>query len=331
MRELKIVKPVLILVALIVLLSLFSLCTGTVWISPGEILSAVTQSESSTAVRTDIILRLRIPRLLTAFLVGIALAAAGSIFQSIIRNPLGDPFLLGVSSGSALGMVVSASLGIGGMLAGIPVAGILGGLTAIFVVYFLSKRGGKVHTTRLILAGIVVSSYTSALTMLILARSESVTVQAITFWMMGDLSYHDSGTIIPLLIISSAICAFVILISGRINVLMQGDDVARQLGINIETLKIAAIFAASLLTGVAVAAAGVIGFVGLIVPNLVRYKWGSDFRKNFILSSLAGVLLLVVADIVVKLISPVSQLPIGIVTALAGAPFFIYLLARSKD
>jgi iron complex transport system permease protein len=263
--------------------------------------------------------------------VGAALAAAGAIFQSVIRNPLGDPFLLGVSSGAALGMVLAMSLGIGGYLAGIPIAALVGGLTAILVVYILAKSGGKIHTTRLILAGIVVSSYGSALTMLILARSESATVRGITFWMMGDLSYHGLSDLAMLFPMAAIIIFIIFTFSGKLNVLILGDDVARQLGLPVEFLKLIAIFAASLLTGLAVAAAGVVGFVGLVVPNLVRFIWGSDFRMNFILSTFSGALLVSGADIIVKLITPVSQLPIGIVTALIGAPFFIYLLVSARD
>jgi iron complex transport system permease protein len=327
-----IIKPATLIILVLTALSILSLCIGTVFIPPHKVATAI--AGKITGVETEfsmLLISIRLPRLLTALFVGAALAGAGSIFQGLIRNPLGDPYLIGVSSGAALGMIAARSLNLSGAIAGLPIAAIAGGTAAVIVVYILSKSGGKVHTTRLILAGIVVSAFLSASAMFILSRSDSTTVQGITFWMMGDMGNNSISEILGLAPLLFAIIAIVFLLSGKINVIMLGDDLAAQMGISVESIKIASLIAASLLTGLAVAAAGVIGFIGLIVPNLARYIWGSDFRLNFLFSTLAGALLLMMADIIVRLVSPVSEIPVGVITAFIGAPFFINLLIKSKD
>jgi len=327
-----IIKPAALTILALLALSILSLCIGTVFIPPHKVAAAI--AGKITGMETEfsmLLISIRLPRLLTALLVGAALAGAGSIFQGLIRNPLGDPYLIGVSSGAALGMIAARSLNLSGAIAGLPIAAIAGGTAAVLVVYLLSKSGGKVHTTRLILAGIVVSSFLSASAMFILSRSDSTTVQGITFWMMGDMGNNSISEILVLAPLLFVVIAVVFLLSGKINVIMLGDDLAAQMGIPVESIKIISLIAASLLTGLAVAAAGVIGFIGLIVPNLTRYIWGSDFRLNFILSTLAGALLLLIADMIVRAVSPVSEIPVGVITALIGAPFFINLLIKARD
>jgi iron complex transport system permease protein len=327
-----IIKPAALIILALATLSILSLCIGTVFIPPDKVAAAI--AGKITGLETEfstLLISIRLPRLLTALFVGAALAGAGSIFQGLIRNPLGDPYLIGVSSGAALGMISAQSLSLAGTIAGLPLAAIVGGTAAVIVVYLLSKSGGKVHTTRLILAGIVVSSFLSASAMFILSRSDSTTVQGITFWMMGDMGNNSISEILVLAPLLFIVIAVVFLLSGKINVIMLGDDLAAQMGIPVESIKISSLIAASLLTGLAVAAAGVIGFIGLIVPNLARYIWGSDFRLNFILSTLAGALLLLIADMIVRVVSPVSEIPVGVITALIGAPFFINLLIKARD
>ena len=327
-----IIKPAALTILALLALSILSLCIGTVFIPPHKVAAAI--AGKITGLETEfsmLLISIRLPRLLTALFVGAALAGAGSIFQGLIRNPLGDPYLIGVSSGAALGMIAARSLNLSGAIAGLPIAAIAGGTAAVLVVYLLSKSGGKVHTTRLILAGIVVSAFLSASAMFILSRSDSTTVQGITFWMMGDMGNNSISEILVLAPLLFVVIAVVFLLSGKINVIMLGDDLAAQMGIPVESIKIISLIAASLLTGLAVAAAGVIGFIGLIVPNLARYIWGSDFRLNFILSTLAGALLLLIADMIVRLVSPVSEIPVGVITALIGAPFFINLLIKARD
>lgn len=324
----RILKPVFLASVILAAISLLSLCVGTVFIPPQKILAALF---GHAAEHTDVLLSLRVPRLLTALLVGAALAGAGSIFQGLIRNPLGDPYLIGVSSGAALGMIIFRSLNLSGTIAGLPIAAIIGGAAAVVVVYQLAKTGGKVHTTRLILAGVVVSAFLSASGMFILSRADSATVQGITFWMMGDLGNNTISDIAMLGPLLLAVIIIMVSISGKMNVIMLGDDLASQMGIPVEKIKIFSLIAASFLTGIAVSAGGVIGFIGLIVPNLARLIWGSDFRLNFILSVLTGASLLLIADISVRVVSPVSEIPVGIVTALLGAPFFIKLLMKARD
>ncbi|MBN2134692.1 MAG: iron ABC transporter permease [Acidobacteria bacterium] len=323
-------KPFILLTLLMLAVFYFSLCIGELSFNPVEVFRMLFLNGGENLSR-DILLLIRLPRLLTAVLVGAALAAAGSIFQTIIQNPLGDPYIIGVSSGAALGMVLMATFGIGGELLGLPVAAILGGMTAVLTVFILAKRGGKVRTTRLILAGIVVSAYFSALTMFLLSQAKSTTVQGITFWMMGDLGYQTLDKLIYYFPLILFVIIIQFLLSGKVNILILGDDTAKQLGINVERMKIISILIASFLTGMAVAIAGVIGFIGLVVPNFVRSVWGSDFRLNFTFSVLCGGILVLLADLAVRIITPVSQVPVGIVTALIGAPFFINLLLKAKD
>jgi len=277
-------------------------------------------------VNAHIILSIRFPRVFLGALIGAALAVAGSIFQALIRNPLGDPYILGVSSGSVLGSVIGLSLGLGATFLGAQLSSFAGALIAIVIVYKVACIGGKIHTTRLILAGVIISAFFSAIAMFIFSLSESSTVKGILFWMMGDLSSQSMSNILG---VAPSIFIGIILLyllSGKLNLIMVSEENALQLGVNVERAKKVSFLLCSFITGAAVAVSGAIGFIGLVVPNIVRFIWGADLRIHIPISAIAGAALLMMSDTLARTLMSPAEPPVGVITAAIGAPLFIYLL-----
>jgi iron complex transport system permease protein len=283
-------------------------------------------SPSYQGIAGRIILSIRLPRVILGALIGASLAVAGSVFQALIRNPLGDPYILGVSSGAVLGSVIGFSLGMGATFFGAQLSSFVGALLAIAIVYKVASIGGKIHTTRLILAGVIISAFFSAIAMFTFSVSESSTVKGILFWMMGDLSSQSLGNVAaaaPSLIIGMVL---LYLFSGKLNLIMVSEENALQLGVEVERVKKASFLLCSFITGAAVAVSGAIGFIGLVVPNMVRFLWGSDLRLHIPLSAISGAALLMVSDTLARTLMAPAEMPVGVITAAIGAPLFIFLL-----
>ena len=313
------------------ILSLFCIGIGPTPISFSQTINTLWQSLLGKSfpdqdVVSRIILSIRLPRVLLGALIGAALAVAGSLFQALIRNPLGDPYILGVSSGSVLGSVIGLSLGMGATFLGAQLSSFAGALIAIVIVYNVACIGGKIYTTRLILAGVIISAFFSAIAMFIFSISESSTVKGILFWMMGDLSSQSLSSVLavaPSIFIGMVL---IYLLSGKLNLIMVSEENALQLGVDVEKVKKASFLLASFITGAAVAVSGAIGFIGLVVPNMVRLLWGADLRLHLPLSAIAGAALLMVSDTLARTLMSPAELPVGVITAAIGAPLFIYLL-----
>jgi iron complex transport system permease protein len=279
-----------------------------------------------------ILFQIRLPHTALVTLTGAALAGSGAAYQGLFRNPLADPYLIGVASGAGLGAVLAMASPLSTQYLGlftVPAAAFIGALLTVGTVYFLARSGGQIPTTTLILAGVAVGSFASALTSFLMLRSQGELRRAIA-WLLGGFSiggWEPVWAVLPYVLIG----LLILCISGHaLNVLQFGDDQAQQLGISVERTKLILIAAASLVTAAAVSFSGIIGFVGLIVPHLVRILWGPDYRRLIPLSILGGATVLLIADLLARVIMSPEALPVGVLTALAGAPFFLWVLRRSR-
>jgi len=330
------IRPYLLNILLLLLALLFSIAVGAVVIPPGVLarlfLGSATGGDILPAFRT-ILFQLRLPHTALVMLTGAALAGSGAAYQGLFRNPLADPYLIGVASGAGLGAVLAMASPLAAHFLGmfsVPAAAFLGALLTVLAVYWLARSGKFVPTTTLILAGVAVGSFASALTSFLMLRSQGELHRAIA-WLLGGTT--SSGWQPVLVTLPYVILSLVLLsLSGHaLNVLQFGDEQAQQLGLPVERTKALLILAASLATAAAVSFSGIIGFVGLIVPHLARLLWGSDYRRLIPLSILGGASVLLIADLLARVILAPEELPVGIVTALAGAPFFLWVLRRTRS
>ncbi|MDD5541910.1 MAG: iron ABC transporter permease [Acidobacteriia bacterium] len=329
----KIASALLLLVVLLMVTGALALSIGSTRIPFMQVVSLVLGRffphqplPSDVAV---ILFGLRLPRIYLAMLVGMSLAVAGAGFQALLRNPLADPHVLGVSSGAALAAILSIAFSRFIPLP-LPIAAFIGGLITIFLVYSLGSRSGKTSPHTLILAGIIAASFFSSIIIFLEPFMSGHQLREATFWLMGDFS----GVHVPYLKwVAIAALASVFLIyrlAGSLNVMLIGDREATHLGVNVEWVRRGVFVLSALLTGLAVSVSGSIGFVGLIVPHLVRLLFGNDYRLLIPASALVGAMLTVTADLIARSVAAPIELPVGAITALAGAPVFIYLLRRDR-
>ncbi len=281
--------------------------------------------------------QIRLPRTLLGLAVGAVLALCGVAMQGLFRNPLADPGLVGVSSGAALGAAV-AIVG-GAAVGGLPplyapyllsFCAFVGGLGVTALVYRLGRRDGQTSVTTMLLAGIALNALAFACIGLFTYLADDATLRTLTFWNLGSLNGASYSRLWPLLLVTLAVALWLPRRAKALNALLLGESEARHLGFAVERLKRELVFCTALGVGAAVAAAGMIGFIGLVVPHLVRLLVGPDHRVLLPASALAGASLLLFADLIARLLLAPAELPIGIVTALIGAPFFLYLLLRGR-
>ncbi|MFA6311857.1 MAG: iron ABC transporter permease [Sterolibacterium sp.] len=320
--------------ALLILLSLatallasvaVSLATGSVALSPGEVLRALIGDEGGLG--GEVVRSLRLPRALAGLACGGLLALAGALMQVLLKNPLADPYVLGISGGASVGALAA-------MLFGLPLmllhAGAFGGaLAAMLLVFGLAHGDGSWTQTRLLLTGVIVAAGCGALVALMLSIAPEFQLRGMLFWLMGDLSQAESPW--PALVILLLGLACVLPFSRDLGLLARGEISAQVLGVPVDGLRLLIYALASLFTAVAVNVAGSIGFIGLIVPHLVRLAAGNDLRLLLPASVLAGGTLLVVADTLARILVAPQQLPVGVLTALLGVPVFLYLLSRQPE
>jgi iron complex transport system permease protein len=310
---------------------LLSLAIGSVSISPSELWNALTGRGAELA--HTILWEIRLPRTILIALVGAALGGSGAAYQGLFRNPLADPYLIGIAAGAGLGAVLAMSVrwpySFIGLLA-TPLAAFTGALLTVTLVYYLARIGQTTPITNLILAGVAVSSFATSLMSFLLLRSTGELRRAIS-WLLGGVSlagWDVTLALIPYLTLGMTI---LILQGYSLNLIQFGDDQAAQMGLDVRRTKLIVIGAASLITAAAVSFAGIIGFVGLVVPHIVRMWWGVDYRRIIPLSIMGGASVLLVSDILARIVIAPQELPVGIVTALAGAPFFLWVLRRAKS
>lgn len=274
-----------------------------------------------------ILIEVRLPRVLLAAIVGGALALAGCLMQGLFRNPLADPGILGVSSGAALGAVVALHLGWAATsIYALPVAAFVTGLASALAVYLIAGLSARPGTGTLLLAGIAIASLAGAITSLFLFLTRDYALREIVFWMMGGLSGATGSKVAAGGTVALAAWIASSLFARDLNAILMGEEAAASVGVPVGATRLTLLVFASVLTAAAVAVGGIIGFVGLVVPHVLRLAIGPDHRRLLIASVPAGAGFLVVADLASRTLSEATEIPLGIVTALAGAPFFVYLL-----
>ena len=323
------------------LLTVVAIGQGAISIAPGrvaEILMARLSGDTTLLEGRDVlvVLNIRLPRVLLGLLVGAGLAVSGALMQGLFRNPLADPGLVGVSSGAGLAAAATIVLGdrflAGTMMklpfAALPFGAFCGGLITTLALYLISRRGGRTSVATLLLAGVALGAMAGALTGLLSFISDDRQLRDLTFWSLGSLggaSWTKLTAVAPIIL---PLLLLMPLLARGLNGLMLGEAEAYHLGIPVQRIKALAILLVALAVGASVASAGMVGFVGIVVPHLIRLCVGPDHRLLLPLSALGGAMLLVGADIVARLIVVPAELPIGIVTATIGAPFFLWLLLR---
>jgi len=308
-----------VLLLLLILAVISGLTIGQIFISPLKFFKGNSQFQT-------ILWQIRWPRILLAILVGASLSTAGATLQGILRNPLADPFILGVSSGAALMAVVSMLLG----LPLLPFWAFLGALITIAILFLIVTIRKNFSNTTIILTGIIISSFFSACIMLIISISGRQ-LQSMMMWLMGSLSFTDSILLPVSYLILIITLIFICIQSRNINAMILGENEAKVLGINTMKLKINLLIAISILTGLAVSLSGLIGYVGLIVPHMLRLIVGYDYRLLLPSAAVGGAIFLIIADLFSRSVVSGSEFPIGVVTALIGTPFFIYLFLIKKN
>ena len=314
----------LIMLLILVIIIFLSLCIGSVKISPGEVL------HPSDKITRDILFDIRLPRIVLGFAVGGALAIAGVILQGIFRNPLVEPYTLGVSGGAGVLVCLNIVLKVYQKLGVItfPIAGFLGAVLVIVLVYILSVKKGALRTQGLLLTGVMISFISSSLMMLIMAVARSESLHGIVFWIMGTLQETDTLLVKTVFLASVLGLAISYIFCLDLNAFSCGEEEAHHLGIDVEKTKKILFVLASVLTGVCVSAAGIIGFVGLLVPHLMRMFVGEDHRILLLSSYLAGAGFLIFCDTLARTIISPLELPVGVITGIIGGGLFIYILSK---
>ena len=322
-----------VLVVLLALSVTFAVTIGAVYISPATVWKIITshvfglaQGDWTTG-QDNIVWLIRLPRVLLAGIVGAGLAVVGVAMQATVRNPLADPYILGTSSGASVGAVAVISLGYNFFDPySLSITAFLGALTSFFLVFLLAQTGGRVSPTRLILAGVATAYILSAITSLILFLGDDRAIRVVLFWMLGTFA----GAKWTFLSLPTAALiagtAFLVLKARSMNALLAGEETATSLGVDTQHFRRQLLVVTALLTGVMVAVAGAIGFVGLMMPHIVRLVLGPDHRKVLPASALIGGIFLIWVDVVARTVVQPQELPLSVITALVGAPFFLWLL-----
>jgi len=333
----RIFRVCLLLLAFLAGVSVLSVVTGPAPIGITAVFKGILAavrfpgvSDPLTGAERTILFSIRIPRILLAGLVGASLSCAGVVFQALLRNPLADPYVLGVSGGAAVGAIVAIVIGLGALPFGISGLAFTGGLLSILLVWGLSgATGERLRMDRTLLAGIIVNAFFSALIMFLVSVTSGEQIHSVIFWLMGDLAMAGGNDILAAALFLVAGFAVMILHARDLNILLAGEETALQLGIPVKRTRMLLLISASLVTGAAVSVSGIIGFVGLMVPHIVRTLFGSDHRLLLPASLLFGGAFLVAADTIARTVLAPAELPVGVVTALCGAPYFAYLMKRS--
>ncbi|GJQ63072.1 MAG: corrinoid ABC transporter permease [Melioribacteraceae bacterium] len=314
--------PVLFL--LLIATIFLGLLSGSVTITPSEIFKVISgTSQNSTA--QGIILDIRLPRVLLALAIGGGLSVVGAVFQAILRNPLAEPYILGISSGGTFGAVLSFLLGLS--LVGTQIFAFTGAFLVVILVYSLGKRFGELDPNTLLLSGVMIGAFFSAAILLMMTMLDHSLRNAV-FWLIGNISLATPGSVYYILPVSIIVSLLLALNSHKYNLITLGSEEAKHLGLDTGRLKAITYISGSLLIGAVVSVSGIIGFVGLLVPHVCRMLFGLDNRKTIPASFFVGGIYLILADTIGRTIISPAEIPVGAVTALIGAPVFIYLLKR---
>jgi iron complex transport system permease protein len=319
----KTISTFIILLFLLASSVFIALSLGAVSVSPLDILRGLDND----------VLTLRLSRIILGAVVGAALSVAGCVLQGLLRNPLAEPYVLGISGGAGLGAVIAIALGAGGTFLGIaylPVSAFIGAIITMALVYSLAKMGGKIPVQGLVLAGIIVGSVFSSILLFLVSLSQEQAARDAIWWLLGNLQVYDTRLLAVVSAISVAGIIAAMFFSRELNIISLGEEEAAHMGVNIEALKKMLFAVAGLITASSVSASGIIGFVGLIVPHILRLWLGPDHRALIPASALFGASFLVICDTFARTVMPPAEIPIGAVTAVIGGPFFIFLLRTRR-
>ena len=321
---------------------MLSAVVGQLPISPAEVVGSILRAvgiDNGWAPDDPIIEStlwvVRFPRIVMGLVVGASLAIAGAVMQAIFGNPLAEPGVVGVSSGAALGAAAGIVLGGAGLAGALgsgstAVLAFTGGLLATLLVYGVSRSNGRTEVVTLLLTGIAINAFAGAGLAFLLFAGNAASREQIVFWQLGSLNGSRWQEVVIVAVVSVVGLVIALLIAGRLNLLALGERSARHLGVNVEALRIGSIVLVALLTGVAVAFCGIIAFVGLVVPHIIRMAIGPSHRPLILASAIGGGALLVYADLLARTVIPGADLPIGMLTSLVGGPFFFFLLYRQR-
>ncbi len=331
-------RVTLVLAVAMVAVSLLSLSAGASGVSLSGTLAALLRGEALDPADRLVLLQIRLPRLAMGLLVGAALAVSGAVMQGLFRNPLADPGLVGVSAGAGLGAITAIVLGSAlpvGMAAALgphllPIAAFAGGWTATMVLYAIASRHGRTSVATMLLGGIALAALTGAASGLLIYMADDSQLRDLTFWGMGSLAGASWTRLLAAAPLMAAGLIAALFLARGLNGLALGEAAAHHMGLAVERTKRIAILSVAVSTGAAVAVSGGIGFVGLVVPHLLRLATGPDHRRLLPNAALLGATLLVLADLLSRTIVAPAELPIGIITALAGGPVFIAILLRQR-
>lgn len=315
---------VFMLLALMALAAIgVGLSVGTVKMSFADVMAGLWDPSAPAAA---VVRDLRLPRTLAAFACGGLLALAGALMQVLLRNPLADPYILGISGGSGVGALLAIFFGLG--IAGLNGFAFAGALLAILIVFGLAHGDGSWTQTRLLLTGVMVAAGCGALITLLLSIAPEERLRGMLFWLMGDFSQgvNPNFSLIGLVVLGLLTAP----LARDLNILIRGNDTAKALGVSVSFVRVAVYLLASMATAVSVTTAGSVGFVGLVIPHLVRMMVGNDQRVLLPTAMLSGGIFLVLADVLARILIAPQQLPVGVVTALIGVPVFLYLLNRTR-
>ena len=328
----KYIKQVFFILAmffLLIVVSFIALSIGEINFTPGELISVF---KNRSGIEYTIVNNIRLPRIILGIAVGGALSLSGVILQGVYRNPLVEPFTLGISGGASLGValtiIFSLNLMIGIYM--LPLSGFIGAVLTTFLVYMLAVRKNYYNINRMLLIGVMISFMSSSTMMFLMSTTTAENLHSIIFWIMGSLD--EPNIILVKVVFYTSIAGLFIsyLLANPLNALRLGESKAKHLGVN-TTFTIRALFIlASILTGISVSVAGVIGFVGLIIPHLIRMMIGSDYRLLLISSFLGGSIFILISDIIARTIIAPNELPIGVITGMIGGLVFIIVMSRSK-
>jgi len=326
-----VVSCTFLLIMLLLTIVLLSLVGSESLPARSSLCAVLTLGQSSCGLTADqfaILFQIRLPRILLAAAVGGSLATAGASYQALLRNPLAEPYLLGISNGAAVGTMI-ALVFFGANEWSRPVLAFAGALLATLAVYRLARGRAGATPERLVLAGVIVTTFLSSVIVFVTTLMDVTRIRSFTFWLLGDLS-STSAALLPVSIVIAVVGSILLSLNARsLNLLMLGERDAFDLGVEVGRVRIIVFLIASLLVGSSVAASGSVGYVGLVVPHLARLSLGSDNRLTIPAAAIGGALFVIVADTIARTLIAPRELPVGAITALIGAPLFIYLLKRT--
>ncbi len=322
-------RAIPVLLALLVLLALtilIGLSAGSAGGGPSALLRALLQQDEFLR---DIIWRLRLPRVLLAALLGAILSLGGMVFQALLRNPLAEPYILGISGGSAIGAISGILMGLA-RFPGVWLMGFLGSLAALGLLFLMAAGRTFSRGNTLLLSGVIVNAFCSAVIMFLISMAQDHRLQDIVFWMMGDFSGATTDKVLLLVATALPCFAFIFARSHSLNLLTLGSEMAQSMGVHIKRTTVLLLLATSLMVSATVSYCGLVGFVGLVMPHLLRLALGPDHRLLAPAAVLGGAAFMVLCDVLARTLPSQGEMPVGVITALIGAPLFIYLLKKSN-